>query len=363
MKPPLRALIALLAAVAVVTAIVLVSGSSSPSRRTLMLRSVVDSHPCLANDLVMQCVLPPPRVGLKPRVTASLAYGVDFGWSGISAARAKALGARFGASYFSADSSKNWTLATVNAYHAVGLATVGVWESTATRSTEGAIAGAEDARTAKAQAAAVGNTARPVLFAIDCDCSASQIIGYFRGAHSVLAGRTDAYGGYSQVWAVYHAGYVGNENWQTYAWSRGGWLSSKIAPLEQYLNGSAFDNDRALKPAYAQWPYSPAPLLPVCYHHRITKSKCAAAKRQVASAQRGLSSSQRAYKAKGCPVLAQRISWYSMRLRQHPKFKATSRKKALSLSRIAYRQRSCSVFVPKRSGHFGALIARIEAAN
>jgi hypothetical protein len=202
----------------------------------------------------MQCALTAPPLSL-PHATPS-AYGVDFGWSGISAARAKALGARFGASYFSADASKNWTRATVNAYHAAGLATVGVWESTATRSTQGAIAGAEDARAAKSQAAAVGNTTRPIDFAIDCDCSASQILGYFRGAHSVLGSRTNAYGGYSQVWAVYHAGYVGHENWQTYAWSGGGWLSKSIAPLEQYLNGSSFDNDRALAPAYGQWPYT-----------------------------------------------------------------------------------------------------------
>jgi hypothetical protein len=106
----------------------------------------------------------------------------------------------------------------------------------------------------------------------------------------------------------------------------------------------------------------PTPSLPICIHHRLTRSKCAAAHRQIASAQRGLSSSQRAYTARECPTLARRVSWYSTRLKRHPHIKTASRKRALALSRRAYRQRSCSLF-KGRSAFFSAVVLRTEAGN
>lgn len=205
----------------------------------------------------MNCVLqgllrPSGNLGASKPV----AFGVDYGWGNVTPARAKAMRLGFVASYLSPDVSKNFTLAQVKAFHADGIKTVDVWESTAARATEGFAAGAADARAAKAQAAALGNLSRPVLFAVDCDCAGSQIAGYFRGARSVLGSRVDAYGGYSQLAFLSSQHLVGSENWQTYAWSGGRWLPGSVAPLEQYLNGSVFDEDRAIRVPYGEFPYT-----------------------------------------------------------------------------------------------------------
>ena len=108
--------------------------------------SAATSH-CLASDYAMQCAKIPtanptartavatvagPGATLGPSAKARLApvyrYGVDFGWSSVSASTASRVGARFGASYLSIDYSKNWTAANLRSYHANGLATVAVWE-------------------------------------------------------------------------------------------------------------------------------------------------------------------------------------------------------------------------------------------
>lgn len=222
---------------------------------------------CTPLNTTMNCVLetqPPPSklFSLAP----GQIYGVDFGWSAVSASTAKSIGAKFGASYLSNDPSKNWTQSMVDAYHAAGLKTVAVWETSATRAEDGSAAGAADARAASAQATALGMpNDRVIEFAVDCDCSASSIIGYFQGVHAVLGARAGIYGGYDQVGAMHAAGLVGNENWQTYAWSRGLWQPASVAPLEQYLNGSTFDNDRAIAPLYGQWPAKVTP--PENPHH------------------------------------------------------------------------------------------------
>ncbi|MGH2870438.1 MAG: hypothetical protein ACRDNK_23075, partial [Solirubrobacteraceae bacterium] len=69
-----------------------------------------------------------------------------------------------------------------------------------------------------------------------------------------------------QVLYLHEHGVVGSENWQTYAWSGGAWLPKSIAPLEQYLNGALYDNDRALASDYGQWPYT-APKPPDPRHY------------------------------------------------------------------------------------------------
>jgi hypothetical protein len=210
---------------------------------------------CPPGNITLGCVLAkqPPPTRLFSLVPGQQ-YGVDFGWSGVSASGARAIGAKFGASYFSHDPSKNWTHSSVDAYHAAGLATVGVWETAATRAEDGRAAGVADAVAARSEAVAVGNTTAGIDFAVDCDCAGSSILAYFQGVHSVLGDRGNAYGGYSQVLYLYQHHMVGHMNWQTYAWSGGRWLPASIAPLEQYLNGNAFDNDRAIAANYGQWP-------------------------------------------------------------------------------------------------------------
>lgn len=271
-------------------------------------------HPCSASDATMGCELPPASAGLAPRSTPST-YGIDFAWSGVSAARAKAIGARFGASYLSTDLSKNWSLAAVNAYHAAGLATVAVWETAATRATQGYAAGVWDAQQAKAQAAALGDTTAGIDFAVDCPCAPSSVLGYFQGVHHVLGDRGNAYGDYAVISYLHAHGVVGNENWATYAWSGGLWPPASIAPLEQYLNGSAFDNDRALAANYGQWPQpaKPARVLPRCFHHRLTPAKCRAVKAKVASDHRAAQASARVL-AGLLPIertMRHRIRWFT----------------------------------------------------
>jgi len=106
----------------------------------------------------------------------------------------------------------------------------------------------------------------------------------------------------------------------------------------------------------------PAPLLPVCFTHRISKSACAAAKRTVASDQRAAASTERASTARGCQVLSQRAIWFSTQLREHPKVNAVSRRRALALSRTAYAQRDCAVFVG-RASYFTSAAAHVKATN
>jgi hypothetical protein len=205
----------------------------------------------------MNCVLehqtPPKRFASKPGEI----LGADFGWGNVTPTEARSMHLAFVASYLSNDPPKDLTADAVRAFHADGIATVDVWESTGTRATEGYSAGEQDADTARSLAKALGNITRPIIFAIDCDCTDSQIALYFEGVHHILGSRDDAYGGYWQVLFLHQQHLVGNENWQTYAWSGGLWLPASIAPLEQYLNGSTYDWDRAIAIPYGEFPWAP----------------------------------------------------------------------------------------------------------
>lgn len=234
----------------------------------------------------MSCVLntqPPPNVNLKPG-GPPVVYGLDFAYGSISGPGAKALGKQFGASYLSTDSGKNWTTSNLASYHNAGLATVAVWETTATRALAGCAAGASDARSASAQLAALGAPAgQPFTMAIDFDASGPDVASYFHCALQAEPGRVNAYGGYRPLLYLHQHGDVGNLNWQTYAWSGGAWLPASVAPLEQYLNGSTFDNDRALTQNYGQWPGA---TLRINHHYGrypTTRRKiCSCAERSVA---------------------------------------------------------------------------------
>lgn len=234
------------------------------------------SHPagrCSPGNESAGCVLahlPAPLPAQRFSFAPVLARGWDFAWSCPQPTNAAGFrSVDFGASYFSPDRSKNWTRSCVNLYHSNGVATVGVFESSANRAQQGFAAGYDDAILAREQARAVGEPdSRPIDYAIDCPCSPPSIFYYFGGAdagtaHILHIARAaavklvGAYGGYDQVRALYLNHVVGHTNWQTYAWSRGLWLPATIAPLEQYLNGSRVDLDRAIARDYGQWPYTP----------------------------------------------------------------------------------------------------------
>lgn len=215
-------------------------------------------HPCTPNDYYMQCALPKPplRLGFMP---PSVAFGIDFAWGCPSPGSLSAVGASFGASYYSYDTSKNWTLGCVNWYHQNGKSTVGVWETGAGRATSGYSAGQDDAKSAVWQANAVGNHDRAIYFAVDCDCSGGSVASYFDGVKSIIGfNRTGAYAGYYPISYLFNTGRI-KWGWQTYAWSGGLWDSR--AQLEQYSNdhvvgGVGVDYDRAVAKDYGQ---SPAP--------------------------------------------------------------------------------------------------------
>lgn len=239
-------------------------------RPTLATVKADTGKPCAPADFAMQCALPSQPLGANVanafqfegiRAAAdNHLYGVDFAWGGPrSCAALKAIGAKFAWSYWSYDTSgKNWTLGLVNQLHACGIATAGGWETTAMRAYGFGVKafsnGVSDAHEAARQAAADGNVTGAIPLAIDFDASGPEVLSYFQGAHSVLGSRTAAYGGYRPLLYLFQHGAVGHFNFQTYAWSSGLWLPASIAPLEQYLNGNTYDNDRAIAANFGQFP-------------------------------------------------------------------------------------------------------------
>lgn len=222
-------------------------------------QKTVQGHACTPQDEAMQCVLARQKFTVSRPPSAVIARGIDFAWGAPSAAEAKShYGAAFGASYLSFDASKGWAqrAGLVADYHAHGLGTVAVWETSARRASAGRAAGEADARTARGQAATLGNTASTIYFAIDYEARGAEIDGYFRGVHAILGARSGAYGSYGALGYLCGAHLIG-KGWQTYAWSGGRWLPASCAPLEQYLNDDRVDYDRALATDYGQWP-SPA---------------------------------------------------------------------------------------------------------
>jgi len=194
-------------------------------------------------------------------VTSSTAppttFGVDFGWGGPSVPAMHAAGAKFGASYLSYDISKNWQPAQVAAYHAAGIATVNVWETTALRATQGFAAGHADAFAAVVKSIYQGEPrTRPIYFAVDCDCSGGQVAAYFDGVRSNVGTQPiGVYGSYRVVKYLFDTHRV-TYGWQTYAWSGGQWDSR--AQLRQYSNGHLVggrdvDYDQGVKADYGQW--------------------------------------------------------------------------------------------------------------
>ena len=228
-------------------------------------RAAANSH-CRTSDFAMQCVRFGPgsagagigSVGVRPthavptHASRVYKYGIDFAWRAVRARQAWNMGARFAASYLSTDASKNWTRALIHAYHAVGLGTVCVWETTATRALARYAAGRTDARAALRQERALGVPAsKPIYFAVDFNETARQapkVASYFRGVDSVLGvSRTGGYGSYWTISRLFKAGLI-RFGWQTSAWSGGRW--DRRAQLQQYAYYSAYDWDRAMTRAY-----------------------------------------------------------------------------------------------------------------
>jgi hypothetical protein len=122
--------------------------------------------------------------------------------------------------YLSFSEGKNLTKTEAKALHDRKLAIGLVWETTATRATQGA--GAEDHAKAEQQAKALGYPdGCPIFYAVDEDVAPVKVLAYFRGAYG--AKRTHpvgTYGSKSVCEGVHGAG-VTDYMWQTAAWSGG----------------------------------------------------------------------------------------------------------------------------------------------
>lgn len=262
---------------------------------------------CTPGDYATGCALrhlpaPVQQFGATPAK-----QGVDFAWTKVAPAQAGA----FGASYLSTDASKDWTAALVAAYHKAGKGTVAVYETSATRALAGCSAGAADARFSEGLLNGMGYRHAHFDMAVDFDATPAQIAGpvyqYFRCANQAEPGLVGAYGDYYVI-RYLAAQHVVTKSWQAYAWSGGLWRPASEAPLEQYLNGSAFDHDRALAVDYGQFPSParPARVLPLCYHRRESVKACAAARARVAADWRAVHSSRRALHAVEADLAAHR---------------------------------------------------------
>lgn len=209
---------------------------------------------CEPADYAMQCVqAAAPVSGALQALAPPVARGIDFAWGPPSAAWMRSQGYAFGASYLSYDPSKDWSRSLVDSFAARGIARVFVWETSATRALGGCGAGESDARAARSMAAPFH--ARVIYFAVDFELSRTATVeSYFRCTARVLGvTHTGAYGGYTTIKALFDSHLI-RYGWQTSAWS-GGRLDGR-AQLYQYLNGSAFDYDRALAADYGQTPFT-----------------------------------------------------------------------------------------------------------
>lgn len=192
---------------------------------------------------------------------AEVIEGVDYANARPNPAALVAAGKQFVVRYLSPSTPTNpgkaLTVAELASYRAAGLAVCVVWETTATRATEGAPAGVTDARLAATAARTLGfPPGQPIYFAVDTDADGPSVGPYFRGVVSVLGlARVGAYGGIRPIGWLFDQGLI-TYGWQTYAWSAGRW--DPRAQAQQYRNnvlvaGVLLDLDRAVTADYGQW--------------------------------------------------------------------------------------------------------------
>lgn len=120
--------------------------------------------------------------------------------------------------YLSTTASKNLSAIERDALFAAGLGILLAWETTTARATQGSTAGVEDAKTALAQANALGYpSALPIFFAVDETTTWESVAPYFVGASAVLGSRVRAYGSVHIMQGAAGAGL--DQGWQSEAWS------------------------------------------------------------------------------------------------------------------------------------------------
>jgi hypothetical protein len=164
--------------------------------------------------------------------------------------------------YLSTDPSKNLSAPERDALFAAGLGIRLVWETTASRATEGQAAGAADAQAANDEADALGYPAdQPIYFAVDEQTTWASVASYFAGAVSAGRRPVKAYGDDTICDGAAAAG-LGSDHWQSEAWSGttvcpNAALYQRISPTHPPIPGGGYDEDAILQPI--TWWTAPAP--------------------------------------------------------------------------------------------------------
>jgi len=162
-----------------------------------------------------------------------VATAYDYSAGAISPAALKAAGVSLVMRYVStAGNPKNITKGEYQALTAAGIQVGLVYETSANWMLGGYNTGLADARSARAQATAVGYpTWQRLWYAADWDASSAQIATVLDALHGAAdaegsKSRVAIYGGYNAVQAAAGAGYGGA--WQTVAWSGGRWSPAAV---------------------------------------------------------------------------------------------------------------------------------------
>jgi phosphatidylserine/phosphatidylglycerophosphate/cardiolipin synthase-like enzyme len=185
--------------------------------------------------------------------------GVDYS-DRHTAVDVKAMGAQFVVRYVSPNTknhpSKRLTNQERRALHRLGIAVGFVWESTASRASQGYQAGVDDAKAAQAHLKTLGAPNNSVVyFAVDFDTAGNpnQVDEYFRGVTETFGtANTGVYGGYEVVEHLHEQKQI-PWMWQTASWSRKKWYAA--AQIQQYQidNPAGWDLNRTTVAAAGLW--------------------------------------------------------------------------------------------------------------
>jgi Domain of unknown function (DUF1906) len=189
--------------------------------------------------------------------------GIDEAWSRLTAAEATAAGITFVIGYVSEDRSKNLTRAEIDAYHAVGIDVLLVYEFSATAVEGGAAEAHRNSGVAISQARALGYPAGCALgFAVDQDTTGnpSMVDAYaraFTGDCHAAGYRSFVYGGLATVRYCADHG-LADLLWQTFAWSGTPTIWDARAAIRQVavevtIAGQEVDLDVAMATDIGAW--------------------------------------------------------------------------------------------------------------
>lgn len=196
--------------------------------------------------------------------------GVDYSFARPSPQGLRSAGYTFVSRYLSNDTpgahGKILFSGEANALIAAGLDIIANFEFDTTNALGGFNAGANDARTANAQALAAGMpSTRPIYFSVDFDAAPGDqpaIDAYMDGAASVIGReRVGAYAGFFPMKRLFDAGKIA-WGWQTFAWSGGHWdLRAQIRQIQNgvVIAGGSCDIDEAQSDDFGQWGARPVP--------------------------------------------------------------------------------------------------------